>query len=49
MRVVKTDVKNLFGIFNHEIPLNIKEHITIIHSPNGYGKTVLLTLLYIAS
>ena len=45
MRVVKTDVKNLFGIFNHEIPLNIKEHITIIHSPNGYGKTVLLTLL----
>lgn len=45
MKIVRIEAKNLFGIFNHEIPLNIKEHITIIHGPNGYGKTVLLTLL----
>ena len=45
MRIKKITVKNLFGIFNHEIPLNTKEHITIIHGPNGYGKTILLAML----
>ncbi len=45
MKIKRIVVKNLFGIFNHEIPLNTKEHITIIHGPNGYGKTILLTLL----
>ena len=45
MRIRKIEVKNLFGIFYHEIPLNMKDRITIIHGPNGYGKTVLLTML----
>jgi predicted ATP-binding protein involved in virulence len=45
MKINKISIKNLFGIFNHEIPLNTKEHITIIHGPNGYGKTILLTLV----
>jgi predicted ATP-binding protein involved in virulence len=45
MRIKKLTVKNLFGIFNHEIPLNMKERITIIHGPNGFGKTVILTVL----
>ncbi|MCP5053673.1 MAG: AAA family ATPase [bacterium] len=45
MRITKISVKDLFGIFDHEIPLNSKDHITIIHGPNGYGKTILLTLL----
>lgn len=45
MKIKKVSVKNLFGIFDHEIPLNTNEHITIIHGPNGYGKTILLTLL----
>ncbi len=45
MKIKKIVVKNLFGIFNHEIPFNTDEHITIIHSPNGYGKTMLLTML----
>ncbi len=45
MRIKKVTVKNLFGIFNHEIPLNMENHITIIHGPNGFGKTVLLTML----
>lgn len=45
MKIDKIEVKKLFGVFDHEIPLNIKEHITIIHGPNGYGKTILLTML----
>lgn len=45
MKINRISIKNLFGIFNHEIPLNTKDHITIIHGPNGYGKTILLTLM----
>ena len=45
MRITKVSVKKLFGIFDHEIPLNQDSRITIIHGPNGFGKTILLTML----
>lgn len=45
MKIKKITVNNLFGLFHHEISLNLEEHITIIHGPNGIGKTVLLTIL----
>ncbi|WP_052315758.1 hypothetical protein [Oscillatoria acuminata] len=45
MRIHKISVTNLFGIFNHSIPLNLDERITIIHGPNGFGKTILLRML----
>ena len=45
MRITKISVKKLFGVFDHEIPLNQESRITIIHGPNGYGKTILLTML----
>ena len=45
MKITKIEVKKLFGVFDHEIPLNTKDHITIIHGPNGYGKTILLSLV----
>lgn len=45
MRIKKLAVKGLFGIFDHKIPLNIDDGITIIHGPNGFGKTALLRLL----
>ncbi len=44
MRIRKISVSRLFDIFDQEIPLNLDERITIIHGPNGYGKTVLLRL-----
>jgi hypothetical protein len=44
-RIKQISVSNLFGLFNHTIPLNLEERITIIHGPNGFGKTILLTLL----
>lgn len=45
MKIKKILVRNLFGLFDHEIPLNVNDHITIIHGPNGFGKTILLTML----
>jgi predicted ATP-binding protein involved in virulence len=45
MKISKVRVDGLFGIFDHEIPLNLREHITIMHGPNGYGKTVILNMI----
>lgn len=45
MRITKVSVEKLFGIFDHEIPLNQDSRITIIHGPNGVGKTILLQLI----
>ena len=46
MRITKIAVKGLFGMFDHEIPLNQESRITIIHGPNGVGKTVLLRMVH---
>jgi len=46
MRIRSISVTKLFGIFDHEIPLNMKERITIIHGLNGYGKTVILRMVH---
>lgn len=45
-RIRQVSVKNLFGIFNHTLPLNMDERTTIIHGPNGFGKTMMLKLLH---
>ena len=45
MRINKISVTKLFGVFNHIIPLNREEGITIIHGPNGFGKTVVLRMV----
>jgi predicted ATP-binding protein involved in virulence len=45
MRIKQISVTELFGIFNHVIPLNTEDRITIIYSLNGIGKTAILKLL----
>ncbi|MEA5518372.1 AAA family ATPase [Limnoraphis robusta] len=45
MRIKEISVKNLFGMFDHVIPMNMDDRITIIHGPNGVGKTILLKML----
>lgn len=45
MRIKQISVSGLFGIFDHVIPLNMDERTTIIHGPNGFGKTALLRIL----
>jgi predicted ATP-binding protein involved in virulence len=45
MRINKISVTKLFGVFNHPVSLNMEDRITIIHSPNGFGKTALLRII----
>ncbi|MGJ5672561.1 MAG: AAA family ATPase [Nostochopsis sp.] len=45
MQIKQISVSGLFGIFDHVIPLNMDERITIIHGPNGFGKTAILRIL----
>lgn len=45
MKIVKIEVKKLFGMFDHEINLKTNDRATIIISPNGYGKTTILKLI----
>ncbi len=45
MRVRHVSVKGLFGMFDHEIPLQEEGRITIIHGLNGVGKTIVLRMI----
>lgn len=45
MNITNIKIEGLFGLFHHEIPLNQKDRITIIHGPNGFGKTALLRMI----
>lgn len=45
MRLKSISVKALFGVFNHEIPLENPDRLTIILGPNGFGKTVMLRMI----
>jgi predicted ATP-binding protein involved in virulence len=45
VRVAQFSVQKLFGLFDHDIKFKLQDRITIIHAPNGYGKTVILKLL----
>lgn len=45
MQLKSVSVNALFGRFDHRIPINLEEKITIITAPNGYGKTVILNLI----
>ena len=45
MRIKHISVNKLFGIFNHQIPMNTEDRITILFGPNGFGKTFVLKLV----
>src|SRR5580704_1805059 len=45
MRISEISVRGLFGVFDHVIPMNMVDRITIIHGPNGFGKTAILRLM----
>lgn len=45
LRVTEIEVQNLFGLYSYKIPLNSESRVTIIHGPNGVGKTVILGLV----
>lgn len=43
--IVEIGVRNLFDYLDYRIPLNTTDNITIIHGPNGCGKTWILQLI----
>ncbi len=45
MRMKRFYVEKLFGVFDHEIDFNLKDRTTLIHGPNGFGKTTILKLI----
>lgn len=45
MKIIKVSITKLFGIFNHEIPLNQEHDVTIVLGENGIGKTKILEAL----
>jgi energy-coupling factor transporter ATP-binding protein EcfA2 len=45
MRIKSIYVENLFGMFDHHIGLKVSDRVTIIHGPNGVGKTTVLKLI----
>lgn len=45
VKIKGLSVTKLFGVFDHTVQLKLADRITIIHGPNGFGKTVLLRML----
>jgi predicted ATP-binding protein involved in virulence len=45
VRVEAISIKGLFGLYDHDIRLNTAARVTILHGPNGVGKSVLLRLI----
>ena len=45
MRILEVEVSKLYGLFDHVVTMKPNERITIIHGPNGVGKTALFRLL----
>ncbi|MBN2109504.1 MAG: AAA family ATPase, partial [Methanosarcinaceae archaeon] len=45
MKIAQINIEKLFGLYDHEIKLNLNERITIIHGQNGVGKTIILQML----
>ena len=45
LRIERILITGLFGMFRHDIKLNVDENITIIHGPNGVGKITILKML----
>ena len=45
LRLERIKVEGLFDIYNHHIELNLEERATLVHGPNGVGKTVVLRMI----
>lgn len=45
MRIKRIQIEKLFGMFDHDIRFNTSDRITIIHGPNGLGKTTVLRIM----
>lgn len=44
-RLQRIEVNSLFGIYDHHIDLNLQDRVTLLHGPNGVGKTTVLRMI----
>lgn len=45
LRTKTIEVKGLFGRYHHVVSLKLESGVTILHGPNGVGKTVVLRMV----
>ena len=45
LRLQRIEVDQLFGIYDHRIDLNLSDRVTLLHGPNGVGKTSVLRMV----
>ena len=45
LRLTDIQARGLFGMYDHEIHLNMDDRVTLLHGPNGVGKTTLLQMV----
>lgn len=45
MKLERMLVRELFGSYNYQINFKLNEMVTILHAPNGFGKTTVLKLI----
>ena len=46
LRLTRIEVEDLFDIYNYRIELKLENRVTLLHGPNGVGKTVVLRMTY---
>ncbi|TAG54551.1 MAG: ATPase [Cytophagales bacterium] len=46
MRIKSIQIEKLFDLFNYDIPLDNPENVSLITGPNGYGKTMILNIIF---
>ena len=45
LRLQRIVVDGLFGTYDHDIHLKLEDRVTLLHGPNGVGKTVVLGMV----
>lgn len=45
IRLERIEIDGLFGLYDHRIDLNLKDRVTLLHGPNGVGKTTTLGMV----
>ena len=45
IRLERIEIDGLFGLYDHRVNLNLNDRVTLLHGPNGVGKTTTLGMV----
>ena len=45
LRLERVEIETLFGLYDHQIDLNLEDRVTLLHGANGVGKTTALQMV----